>query len=213
MDGVLYTAEDFIADAYIEAIKLSGLKLPIPSTSQIMQQIGKPIWDIYSNLFPGITKEQMLEFRKHTRKCVIEMVKEKRGRIFPGITDVINNLSQKYTLTVCSNGGGGYIDAILTTHGIKKYFIPVLTLDSENLKNKAELLQAYISKNGNNNHSWAMIGDRKTDYDAAVHNNCAFIGCTWGHADDGELAEAEIIISSPSEIEPALETLNKNLLI
>jgi phosphoglycolate phosphatase len=209
MDGVIYTAEDFIADAYLKAINQSGLNLPVPATSQIMRQIGKPIWDIYANLFPGITKEQMLAFRTYTRKFVVQMTAEKKGKIYDSIPDVIESLSKKYTLALCSNGGGGYLNTILKTYGLEKYFIPVLTLDSEKLNNKAELLQTYISKSGTGSSSWIMIGDRKTDYDAAIQNNCAFIGCTWGHADDGELKNAEIIISSPEQIISALEKINK----
>ncbi len=200
MDGVIYTAEDFIADAYKDAIKQSGLNLPVPSTSQIMQQIGKPIWDIYKNLFPDITKADMLEFRTHTRRCVVQMVSEKRGRVYDGIPGLLESLSKKYTLAACSNGGAGYIETILNTYDLYKYFIPVLTLDSENLSNKGELLKTYISKNGNNSSSWVMIGDRKTDLDAAVYNKCYFIGCTWGHANDDELNGADVIVHEPKKI-------------
>lgn len=205
MDGVIYTAEEFIADAYNEAIKQSGLNLPVPSTSQIMQQIGKPIWEIYSNLFPNITKPEMLEFRKYTRKYVVQMVSEKRGEVYDGIPELITLLSQKYTLAACSNGGAKYIETILKTYDLYKYFIPVLTLESENANNKGELLKAYISKNGNTSSSWVMIGDRKTDLDAAVYNNCLFIGCTWGHADDSELNGSDFIVNEPMKI---LETLD-----
>ena len=210
MDGVIYTAEDFIADAYKEAIKQSGLNLPIPSAPQIMQQIGKPIWEIYSNLFPHITKPEKLEFRKHTRKWVVQMVREKKGKVYDGIPELLESLSQKFTLAACSNGGAGYIETILITYDLYKYFIPVLTLESENVSNKGELLKTYISKNGNNNSSWVMIGDRKTDLEAAVYNNCRFIGCTWGHADDGELTGADVIAKSPEEILSTLSALDKS---
>ncbi len=208
MDGVIYTAEDFIADAYKEAIKHSGLNLPVPSTVQIMRLIGKPIWEIYANLFPDITKEEMLEFRTHTRKWVVQMVREKKGKIYNGIPELLQSLSQKYTLAVCSNGGAGYIETILNTYDLYKYFIPVLTLDSENISNKGELLKSYISKNGNDSSSWIMIGDRKTDFEAAVYNNSRFIGCTWGHADEGELDGADIIVNEPNKILYALNEIN-----
>ncbi len=208
MDGVIYTAEDFIADAYREAIKHSGLKYPLPSTSQIMEQIGKPIWEIFKNLFPRITQPEMLEFRTYTRKYVVQMVSEKKGRIYEGIPELIESLSKNYTLAACSNGGGRYIEAILDTYSLGKYFIPILTLDSENINNKGELLKAYISKNGNDAKSWVMIGDRKTDMEAARYNNCKFIGCNWGHSDIGELEGSDAIINEPMKILDALTVLN-----
>ena len=211
MDGVIYTAEDFIADAYKEAIKHSGLNLPVPSSSQIMQQIGKPIWEIYSNLFPDITKQEMLEFRTFTRKWVVQMVSEKKGNVYKGIPELLNELSQKYILAACSNGGAGYIETILNTYDLYKYFIPVLTLDSENVSNKGELLKSYISKYGNNSSSWIMIGDRKTDLDAARFNNCRFIGCKWGHVYKGELTYADYTAEFPDNIIKILTRLNNSL--
>ena len=55
-----------------------------------------------------------------------------------------------------------------------------------------------------------MIGDRKPDLDAAKFNNCAFIGCNWGHADESEIQEAEIIVHQPKQILDALEKIKKN---
>lgn len=205
IDGVIYSAEDFIADAYKKAIEESSLNLPIPSTAQIMKHIGKPIREIFSGLFPGITEQQMIEFRKWTRKNVVQMVRENRGIIYDGIPEIINKLSKNFTLAACSNGGPGYIDAILKTYGLSKYFMPVLTLESETVSNKIELLKSYISKNGSDSSKWVMIGDRKSDLDAAFYNNCKFIGCAWGHAHLEELNGADKIVSEPAGIITALK--------
>jgi phosphoglycolate phosphatase len=207
MDGVIYSAENFIGDAYLQAINSSGLDLPIPAAEQIMQQIGKPIREIFSNLFPGITDEEMIELRKHTRKFVVQMVYEKKGLLYNGIPELIKHLSSAYTLAACSNGGGRYVEAILKTYQLDKYFIPILTLESENANHKGELLKSYISKNGNDSSAWVMIGDRKPDLDAAKFNNCSFIGCSWGHVYNDELMNTEFIAKSPSEIIGVLSSI------
>lgn len=207
MDGVIFSAENFIGDAYLQAINSSGLELPIPSAEQIMQQIGKPIREIFSNLFPGITETEMIELRKYTRKFVVQMVYEKKGIVYNGIPELIKQLSSKYTLAACSNGGGRYVEAILKTYDLDKYFIPILTLESENASHKGELLKAYISKNGNDSSAWVMIGDRKPDLDAAIYNNCRFIGCSWGHVYNDELTNADFIANSPSEITSVLSSM------
>lgn len=207
MDGVIYSAEDFIGDAYLQAINSSGLNLPIPSAEKIMQQIGKPIREIFSNLFPGITEAEMIELRKYTRKFVVQMVYEKKGIVYNGIPELIKQLSSKYTLAACSNGGGRYVEAILKTYDLDRYFISILTLESENASHKGELLKAYISKNGNDSSAWIMIGDRKPDLDAAIYNNCPFIGCSWGHVYNDELKSADFIADSPSEITSILSSI------
>lgn len=209
MDGVIYSAESFIGDAYLQAINSSGLELHVPSAEQIMQQIGKPIREIFSNLFPGITAEEMTELRKYTRKFVVQMVYEKKGLVYDGIPELIRQLSSNYTLAACSNGGGRYVEAILKTYALDKYFIPTLTLESENADHKGELLRSYISKNGNESSAWVMIGDRKPDLDAALFNNCRFIGCSWGHVYEGELTDADFIVKSPSEIIDVLSSIRE----
>lgn len=209
IDGVIYSAEDFIGAAYKKAIEESGLNLPIPSTERIMKQIGKPIREIFSNLFPGITEQQMTEFRKWTRKNVVQMVSEKRGIIYEGIPELILRLSKNFTLSACSNGGAGYIETILETYSLSGSFMPVLTLDSEDVSNKTGLLKSYISKNGSDSSKWVMIGDRKTDLEAAFNNNCRFIGCAWGHAHLEELVGADKIVSEPAGIITALDELQK----
>jgi phosphoglycolate phosphatase len=209
MDGVIYSAENFIGEAYVQAIKTSGLDFPVPTAKQIIQQIGKPIREIFSNLFSGITEEEMVHLRKYTRQFVVQMVYEKKGIVYDGIPELIKQLSTKYTLAACSNGGGRYVEAILKTYELDKYFIPVLTLESENANHKGELLKSYISKNGNENSAWVMIGDRKPDLDAAKFNNCSFIGCSWGHVYKDELSEADFIADSPSKIISVLTSIRK----
>ena len=209
MDGVIYSAESFIGDAYLHAVNSSGLGFPVPTAGQIIQQIGKPIREIFSNLFPGISEEEMVHLRKYTRKFVVQMVYEKKGIIFDGIAELIKELSSNYTLAACSNGGGRYVEAILKTYQLDKYFIPILTLESENASHKGELLRSYISKNGNDNTAWVMVGDRKPDLEAAKFNNCSFIGCSWGHVYKDELSEADFIANSPSEIISVLSSIRK----
>ena len=209
MDGVIYSAENFIGEAYLHAINSSRLGLPVPSSEQIMRQIGKPIRIIFSNLFPGITDEEMIELRKFTRKFVVQMVYEKKGLVYSGIPELIKTLSTDYTLAACSNGGGRYVEAILKTYELDKHFIPILTLESENVTHKGELLKSYISKNGNDSSAWVMIGDRKPDMDAAKFNNCRFIGCNWGHADETEIQDAEIIVHKPKQILDVIENIEK----
>ena len=128
------------------------------------------------------------------------MVRDKCGMVYEGIPDLLSILSKKHTLAVCSNGGAGYVNAILETYNLSGFFIPVLTLESENVNNKGGLLKSYISKNGSKPLSWIMVGDRKTDLEAARLSGCKFIGCTWGHAYEGELTGADIIIEKPDEL-------------
>jgi phosphoglycolate phosphatase len=45
-----------------------------------------------------------------------------------------------------------------------------------------------------------MIGDRYSDYEAAIRENTPFLFCKYGHSDLGEIPEFSKEISKPSEL-------------
>src|SRR5438552_4096762 len=89
MDGVIYTSEPYIAEAYYEAFRRGGLKLRKPSLEEILGQIGKPVEEIFQALFPGITPEQQETFKKQSMLVINEMMAQGKGQVYPGISEVI----------------------------------------------------------------------------------------------------------------------------
>ena len=53
-----------------------------------------------------------------------------------------------------------------------------------------------------------MIGDRKTDLEAAQYCNCSFIGCYWGHGDMEELEGSNVIIEEPTSLISAVKKVS-----
>ncbi len=206
LDGVIYTSEGFIAQAYEEAIRRGKLGLKKPTTRQVMAQIGKPIDIIFKELFPKITAGQMKVLHRLTLEAIREMIVADRGEIFKGIPEMLARLSKRFELAVCSNGRRLYVETVLSQYGLKKHFTKIQTLEDVQARTKGELLAYYIRAHKTGARQWLMVGDRRSDWEAAEFVGCGFIGCLWGHADREELAslarpgEAQVLLEEPEQL-------------
>lgn len=200
MDGVLFSSEGFIADAYKEAITRAGLNLPLPSAEQIINQVGKPITEIFRNLFPQITAEEISILHKETLVSVVDLINKGRGHMYEDIPGVIKTLSGKYKLAICSNGRKKYIESVLKYYKLNNCFETVVTLEDLSVSNKGELLNAIINDSKVPSENWIMIGDRLSDYNASEYAGIKFIGCLWGHGNIDEIKNADWLIKEPKEL-------------
>lgn len=207
LDGVLFTSEDFIADSYRAAVEKSGLNLPVPSKQKILKQFGMPGKVIIKNLFGDLSERDINNLREYLIQNIVKNVKSGGGCLYDGIETVLEILSHKYTLALCSNGNEDYLNAVLEYKKIKKYFLPLLTLNNTGCTNKPGLLKEYIIAAETEDRNWIMTGDRSSDLEAAQKNECYFIGCLWGFGDAAELEGADEVISKPPEILDAVKKI------
>jgi phosphoglycolate phosphatase len=174
-----------------------------------LRQAGKPVKEIFRSLFGDITEKQSAALLKETRNQICEMINADKGYIYEGMPAVISELSKQYKLSVCSNAGIRYIDTILEHYSLKNYFEPVLTLETIGVKDKNELLKAYILNSKTDSNNWVMVGDRKMDLDAARYNYVSFIGCLWGHGETEELEGANVLLERPESLLSAIKKVLK----
>jgi phosphoglycolate phosphatase-like HAD superfamily hydrolase len=200
MDGVLFSSEGFIAKAYEEAIIRADLNLPLPTAEHIIHQVGKPIIEIFRNLFPQITAEEIAILHKETLVSVVNMINKGKGYMYDDIPLVIKSLSAKYKLFICSNGRKKYIESVLSYYKLDNCFDPVVTLEDLLINNKGELLKAIMNDSKAKAENWVMIGDRRSDYNAALYAGVKFIGCLWGHGDKDEIKDADMLLKEPKEL-------------
>lgn len=208
LDGVLFTSEDFIAQAYSSAIKASGLDLAPPPREKITAQFGNPGTVIMKELFGGLSEHDRNLLRGNLIKILDKDIAEGKGRLYDNIMNLLESLTRTYTLAVCSNGSEGYVSAILENKNIKQFFLPLLTLAGTGNNKKTELLKSYIDSTGTNGRNWILAGDRRSDLEAAKNNGCYFIGCKWGFSSEGELEGSDNIISEPLELLNAVKEIN-----
>ncbi len=206
VDGTLYSSEGIILTAYEQGINSFNSKYPnynikIPSLNNLLNLIGYPIDYIYENLFPKLSPDERTNLRKLIENKLLNAIKNKNGILFNGVYETLEYLNnKKYKLFIASNGGFPYLNLILKTYKIKKFFQPIITINNINICNKGDILLEYQKTANLNPNSTLMVGDRLSDLEAANKLGCRFIGCSYGHGNNNEIKSADIIISRISDI-------------
>ena len=134
-------------------------------------------------LFPELGAEAREYLSLRWTQNLVSLIRQKKGELISGVEETIPLLfNEGYRMLVASNGAKAYVEAILETYDLKKYFSePFLYAEGE-IRNKTDIVGLYLK--GLDYGKIIMIGDRLTDLDAARVNGIPFIGCAFGHAGD-----------------------------
>jgi phosphoglycolate phosphatase len=210
LDGVLYSSEPFLGEAYREAIANVNARRPnsfprVPSTREILDHVGWPVPVILARLFPGINATAVDLLYAETLEVICAYVARGEGILFPGVAAMLAGLRRSgFLLAVASNGRQRYIETVLTTYGIAPHFLELITVESGAIENKAGVLQAYLRNRRLGPKQLVMVGDRSSDVEAATAVGCHFIGCDYGHGYRSEIEGAGPIVSAFDQLPAAI---------
>jgi phosphoglycolate phosphatase len=191
IDGTLFDCSDIIIDAFQKGIALFNKsdkrKVQIPSKEKIISVLGIPTDTIYQNLFPDLNAHDQQKMNDLCSNTLIDMIYQGAGSLYEHVYSTLERLyKEDCVIYVASNGKLRYIESILESNDIMKFFKkPIVVLDS-NIKSKSDIVR-YYKTNICKNDLFIMVGDRTTDRLAAEENNIPFIGCAFGHAGFSEL--------------------------
>lgn len=201
LDGVLYSSEPFLGEAYREAIANVNRRRPgsfprVPATREILDHVGWPVPVILERLFPAVDPEAVRLLYAETLDVICCHVRQGEGTVFPAVPDTLVALHRLgFTLVVASNGRRRYIEAVLAAGGIASLFGELFTVDGDGMSVKADLLRAYMRQYNVPPQQLVMVGDRASDVEAAAAVCCRFIGCDYGHGHRDEIEAAGPIVS------------------
>ena len=210
LDGVLYSAEPFLGEAYREAIANVNAQRPgsfprVPTTREILDHVGWPVPVILDRLFPDIEPAAVDLLSAETLHVIVAHVGRGEGTVFPGVADTLSRLqADGLTLVVASNGRRPYVEAVLHTFGLARYFADLIAVDRVELMEKADLLRRYLVRHRLTPAQTVMVGDRASDVDAAQAVGCRFIGCDYGHGYRDEIAGAGLVVSAFDQLPGAI---------
>jgi phosphoglycolate phosphatase len=118
------------------------------------------------------------------------------GKTYDGIDDLLRFLvARGFELAICSNGSAPYVELVLESCGIIKYFRYIKSRQDH--ISKSEQVRQLLKESRSTRS--IMVGDRKFDFQAARENDVPFIGAAYGYGKD-EIAEADFIAESPAAI-------------
>ena len=214
LDGVLYSSEPFLGAAYREAIANVNARRPgsfprVPETREILDHVGWPVPVILARLFPAIEPAAVELLSSETLQVICTRVARGEGLLFPGVAESLAQLERSgVRLAVASNGRRRYVEAVLSTYGISRYFIELVSVDGgDRINSKADILRAYLGREPCSPTELVMVGDRASDVEAAQAVGCHFVGCDYGHGYREEIASAGPVVASFDALPDVIRTL------
>ena len=213
LDGVLYSSEPFLGEAYREAIATVNTRRPnsfprVPSTREILDHVGWPVAVILNRLFPHIERTAVDLLYAETLEVICARVERGEGILFPDVPETLARLAAAgFRLAIASNGRRRYIEAVLRSNRLAPYFIELINVESDGITDKGQILRAYLAREALTPAQVVMVGDRSSDVDAAITVGCHFVGCDYGHGYRNEIEGAGPVVSAFSQLPGAIAAI------
>lgn len=199
---IIFDYDGVIVDSFISVFEVyqkicARFNLACPATLEDFRKVyGYSYKDLQKNL--GIRSEDADEVGKIFKA---EIVQKKHG-VFPGIVDVIKELSKSYKIFVVSAAFPEEILRRIDEFGLNGVFENIYCCNNTGVK-KNELMTNMIKEYGYSVDEVVAIGDRAIDYDAAhmagiPDKNLIMVNYGWG-LDKNAIGQARIA-ETPHEI-------------
>ena len=214
IDGTLFSAEDILAATYYQAFlafqKHTKQEIKIPTLTEILAEIGKPVKEIFQNLAPELGSKEQDKLSLRVLAELVKIISFGGGKYYENMPLTLAKLHEGgYLFFSASNGRYPYVEAILRTSKTIRYFQKIETLNNQSIKNKSELAAHILKKHKLEPQEAVLIGDRQSDRDAACDNTVPFIACAYGHGQASEWKDAVLLIHSLAELEYYLPGLRE----
>ncbi len=199
-DGTIADTVPIMIDIYHKKAETKGWPVITPTTlvelkkgsiKQAMKWAGVKFWQIPGLLSMG---------RSYMRERASDI------KMFEGMPDLMQKLSEDYDLYVLSNNGSDTIKQVLASNGLNN---KVTVLPRPTLFNKDKSIRRLIKLNKYFNYDVMMIGDEVRDIDAARKAKVKSVGVTWGLQDKSLLkkAKADEVCDNVAQLEKTIESI------
>jgi phosphoglycolate phosphatase len=202
MDGTLFQTETVLVPALhktFDRLRNEGMWQGDTPVEKYLRILGVPIPEVWRQLMPEASEAVRDRAAAWFLDDIIDEIGQGNGRLYPDVLTTLAVLAkQEIPLFVASNGRSRYLAAIRAAFQLECYFIDFYSLDRFSLQSKSALVKQLL--NDYEMERAVMVGDRRSDIEAAKENGLVAIGCRFGFADDKELTEADILIQRFSEL-------------
>lgn len=212
LDGTLFTSEKILGLSYETAVKSAnarwGTSHAVPTTAEILKQVGQPVRKIFLALYPDMLASHREELANDVLADLTARIRRKEGLLYDGVIETLGRLqAEKVPMLLVSNCRRGYLEAVTKTYRLVPFFERMSCNEDAPELGKSGLLKEMLG-----GRIGVMVGDRASDGEAARHAGVPWIGCDYGYGDalQNELIEADTVIRSFPEVIDAAYSLIKN---
>lgn len=178
LDGTLWDASEPVTKIWNQILQREPeAEGKTVTLEQIGSFMGKTLEQIAAELFPD--KEEEVRIRLLRTCCEEEcgILQQTGARLYPGIPETLQQLSQTYALFVVSNCQKGYIEAFLQAHGLRSLFQD-WECSGRTGCTKGENIRRVVERNGIKKAIY--VGDTQWDGEAASKAGLPFVYASYG---------------------------------
>ena len=200
LDGTLWDACETMLEAWNRTLaeKYPELRRTL-TLAELQSGMGKTREENAGRMFPELPHDRALEVVETACADEIPVLRERGGILYPGVTDLLAGLKDRYRVGIVSNCQCGYIEAFLAAHRLE-YAVDGFLCEGMTHRPKGENIRTLAAQLGVEKALY--IGDTVSDEAAARAAGIPFIHAAYGF---GDADAPEGVIRTPAELLPLLE--------
>ena len=202
LDGTLWDSAAPVAESWNEVFQREDPSLPLLTVDDIHSVMGMTMKEICDALYPDRAIRNREEVFSECSTHEVEYLYTHCGTLYPDLRATLEALrAEGYELAVVSNCQLGYVDAFLSSSGVRDLFLDYEEWERTGLV-KGENIRLVMRRNGYT--KGVYIGDTGKDREAALLAGIPFIHAAYGF---GSVDSPDGIIRSLSELPAAVSVL------
>lgn len=196
IDGTIWDSREPVAEAWTMAIQEKTGDQRVLTADDMTKLFGKTVPEIAEVIFDGLDldEQETKELMNYCTWLENEHLRKKPGKVYDGVAELIEKLSEKYPLFIVSNCDIGYIEAMLDGTGFGKYFKDHLCYADTNQPKEHNIL---LIAERNGLRAPIYIGDTQGDLNSCKKAGVPMIHVTYGL---GTADDPDYIANSPEEV-------------
>lgn len=205
LDGTLYSSRattlGAVAHAVADLNARHGLGMPTPGDAQILAGVGCTRVEFAKRVFPALPARYHDEIDTLVWHWERELITAGLGSLFPGAREALEELRRDgLRLAMATNAGRPYMDTILDRFDVRPFFEECRCAGDGAAGDKGDLIRGIVASLGVAPGSTVMVGDRRSDIEAAKKAGTLSVGCAWGFGTPDELAAADAVVRRFDEL-------------
>ncbi|SNT04546.1 Phosphoglycolate phosphatase, HAD superfamily [Bacillus sp. OK838] len=206
MDGTLFQTNKILGSSLertFEILRSEGSWTGNTPLAKYQEIMGVPLTVVWETLLPKHPDHIRRQADQLFLDCLIQEIKQGNGQLFPLVMETLSTIKQLgISIFIASNGLVKYLEEICSYFGLHEFVTDIYSVERSSKGSKTELVQMLLKDY--RIESAIVIGDRKSDIEAAKKNGLSAVGCQFGFAEENELADADLFIADFSELQAYL---------